>query len=226
MKYYLDEQKTLLFQEPTRFEQQLQSTPYQKSTTKESTKIETSNAIGNDLWRQLKRVSIPVFSGDKRDYENWKATFTACIDQAPASPEYKLLQLRQYLSGEALRTVEKLGHSALAYEAAKERLERKYGGTRRQVALYLEELENFKAIRPGNAKDLEEHVDLLDVAVINLQEAGRHEELGNGSLYLKLQKKLTEQMISQYYRWMFEKKKDESVLSLREWVIQSLNFKQ
>jgi hypothetical protein len=219
-----DEQKTLLFQEPTRFEQQLQSTPYQKSTTKESTKIETSNAIGNDLWRQLKRVSIPVFSGDKRDYENWKATFTACIDQAPASPEYKLLQLRQYLSGEALRTVEKLGHSALAYEAAKERLERKYGGTRRQVALYLEELENFKAIRPGNAKDLEEYVDLLDVAVINLQEAGRHEELGNGSLYLKLQKKLTEQMISQYYRWMFEKKKDESVLSLREWVIQESEF--
>ncbi len=207
-----DEQKTLLFQEPTRFEQQLQSTPYQKSTTKEPTKIETSNAIGNDLWRQLKRVSIPVFSGDKRDYENWKATFTACIDQAPASPEYKLLQLRQYLSGEALRTVEKLGHSALAYEAAKERLERKYGGTQRQVALYLEELENFKAIRPGNARDLEEYVDLLDVAVINLQEAGRHEELGNGSLYLKLQKKLTEQMISQYYRWMFEKKKDESVL--------------
>ncbi len=123
-----DEQKTLLFQEPTRFEQQLQSTPYQISTTKESTKIETSNAIGNDLCRQLKRVSIPVFSGDKGDYENWKATFMACIDEVPASPEYKLLQLQQYLSGEALRTVEKLGHSALAYEAAKERLESRVHG--------------------------------------------------------------------------------------------------
>ncbi len=31
-------------------------------------------------------------------------------------------------------------------------------------------------------------------------------------------------MISQYYRWMFEKKKDESVLSLREWVIQESEF--
>jgi hypothetical protein len=90
--------------------------------------------------------------------------------------------------------------------------------------LYLEELENFKAIRPGNAKDLEEFVDLLDVAVINLQEAGRDEELRNGSLYLKLQKKLTEQMTSQYCRWLFEKKKDESVLSLREWVIQESEF--
>ncbi|CAB4034781.1 Hypothetical predicted protein, partial [Paramuricea clavata] len=113
-----------------------------------------------DVQKQLKRVSIPVFSGDKRNYENWKATFIACIDQAPASPEYKLLQLRQYLSGEALKTVEKFGHSAIAYEAAKERLDRKYGGTRRQVALYLEELENVKAIRPGNSKDLEEFVDI------------------------------------------------------------------
>lgn len=175
------------------------------------------------MWRQLKRVSIPVFSGDKCNYENWKATFIACIDQAPASPEYKLLQLRRYLSGEALKTVEKLGHSAIAYEAAKERLYRKYGGTRRQVALYLEELENFKAIRPGNSKE-EEFVDILDVAVINLQENGRHEELGNGSLYLKLQKKLTEPMICEYHRWIFEKKKAESVLSLRDWVIQESEF--
>ena len=111
------------------------------------------NTIGNDLWRQLKRVSIPVFSSDKWNYENWKATFTAYIDQAPATPEYKLLQLRQYLSGEALRAVDKMGHSALAYEAAKEKLERKYGGSRRQVARYLEELENFRAIRSGNSKD-------------------------------------------------------------------------
>ena len=28
--------------------------------------------IGQDLWRQLRRVSIPVFIGDKRNYENWK----------------------------------------------------------------------------------------------------------------------------------------------------------
>ena len=75
--------------------------------------------IGNNSWRQLKRVSIPIFSGDKRNYKNWKATFTACINQASATPEYKLLQPRQYLSVEALQAVEKLGHSALSYEVQK-----------------------------------------------------------------------------------------------------------
>ncbi|MCG7879401.1 MAG: hypothetical protein N0C90_24170 [Candidatus Thiodiazotropha endolucinida] len=89
-----------------------------------STQTESSiqPSIGQDLWRQLKRVQIPVFSGNKRTYQSWKAAFIACIDSAPATGEYKLLQLRQYLSGEALAVIDNLGHSATAYEAAKERL--------------------------------------------------------------------------------------------------------
>ena len=45
------------------------------------------------------------------------------MDNAPATGEYKLLQLRQYLTGEALKCIENLGHSAFAYAAAKKRLE-------------------------------------------------------------------------------------------------------
>ena len=127
--------------------------------------------IGRDMWTQLKHVAISVFSGNKKTYESWKAAFIACIDKAPATPEYKLLQLRQYLSGEALKTIENLGHSGYAYEAAKERLERKFGGQRRQNAIRLEELENFKPLRPDNSKDLEDFAGLLDIAVINLKEA-------------------------------------------------------
>ena len=119
-------------------------------------------SIGQDLWRQLKRVQIPVFAGEKRTYSNWKAAFQACIDSAPATPEYKLLQLRQYLAGEALKSIENLGHSAVAYQAAKERLDRKFGGKRRQIAIYLDELERFQHIRLGNARDLEQFADLLD----------------------------------------------------------------
>ena len=54
----------------------------------------------------------------------------------------------------------------MAYEAMMDRLERKYGGRRRQIAIYLEELEQFKQIRIGNSRDLEHFADLLDVAVI------------------------------------------------------------
>ena len=67
----------------------------------------------------------------------------------------------------------------------------KYGGRRGQIALYLEELGDFKPIRVGNTKDTEKFADIQDIEVINLKEAGRHKELGNGSLYDKLQRKMT-----------------------------------
>ncbi|XP_068715766.1 myosin-10-like [Montipora foliosa] len=197
----------------------------------ETRKIPTNNwaessstpSLGKDMWNQLMHVSIPISNGDKRLYEGWKMAFMACVDKAPATPEYKLLQLRQYLSGEALRVMEPLGHSAAAYETANERLERKFGSKRRQIALHLEELENFKPLRPGNARDLERLADLLDVTVVNLREACRHDELGSGSLYLSC-KKLTEAMLAHYHRWIHENGRWQSVETLRQFIIQEAEF--
>ena len=162
----------------------------------------TTPAIGQDLWTQLKRVQIPIFSGDKRNYPSWKAAFYACIDNAPVTPEYKMLQLRQYVAGEALNAIENLGHSSSAYEAAKDRLERKYGGKRRQIAIFLEDLERFEQIQSCSAEELERFADLLDLTVINLKEAGEHQDLGDGSLYVQLQRKLPQFLLTRYHRWL------------------------
>ena len=108
----------------------------------------------------------------------------------------------------------------------KERLERKFGGHRRQKALYLEEVDNFRPICPGNYKEIEKFADLLDITIVNLKEANRSDELKDGLLYLKLQKKLPTSMLSSYHRWIFEKQKRESVESLREGYCKKLNFKQ
>ena len=51
-----------------------------------------------------------MFHGDKRTNQRLKAAFLTCIDNAPATPEYKLLQLRQCVSGEALQMIESVGH--------------------------------------------------------------------------------------------------------------------
>ena len=189
-----------------------------------SVRVNEQELIGMDLWKQMKRISIPIFDGNKSTYESWKAAFTACIDQAPATPEYKLLQLRQHLTGEALKCIENLGHSAGAYEASKNRLEKKFGGLRRRLALYIEQLEGFRSIQYGNAKDLEQFADLLDVAIINLRESRQYHELGTGSLYVKLQRKLPEMMLANYHRWIFENNHLESVETLRDWLVQEAEF--
>ncbi|XP_064653089.1 uncharacterized protein LOC135503443 [Lineus longissimus] len=192
----------------------------------QSTPEEPENKkIGQDLWKQLKRVSIPTFTGDVRTYENWKAAFLACIDKAPATPEYKLLQLRGCLSGEALKTIENLGHSPSAYIAAKERLERKYGGRRRQVTLQFEELTSFPQIRPGNAKDLDKFADMLDIVVINLKDVGFQSELDSQLLYSVLFKKMTVTMVADYHRWVKERNEKESIEVLRRFVISESEYR-
>ena len=65
---------------------------------------------------------------------------------------------------------------------------------------------------------------MLDIAIINLKEAGLHHELGDGSLYTKLQRKLPQSMLASYQRWVFENNISESVVALRTWVIQESEF--
>ena len=57
-----------------------------------------------------------------------------------------------------------------------------------------------------------------------MKEANRLEELKDGLLYVKLQKKLPASMLASYHRWIFEKCKRESVEVLREWAIQESEF--
>ena len=180
--------------------------------------------IEQDLWKQLKRIEIPVFSGDKRKYESWKAAFQACVDRAPATGEFKMLQLKQCLAGEALCAIEHLRHSTAAYDAAKERLEKKFGGKRRQISTYYEDIDQFQQIRPNHSKDLEQYADLLELLVIKLKQAGHLGELGNGSLYSKLQQKIPECMLARYHRWLFESGTEESVAALKTWVFQESEF--
>ena len=164
-----------------------------------------------------------MFSGDKMNYQSWKAAFLACIDSAQATGEYELLQLRQCLSG-ALRAIENLAHSTMAYNVAKERLGRKLGGKRCQMSICFEDLEKFRQIRPGHTKDLEEFTDLLEITVIKLKEADQHYELGDGSLYSKLQQKLPESMLARYYRWISESRTNKSVVAFKTWVFEESQF--
>ena len=47
------------------------------------------DAAGKDLWKQLEKLSLPIFDGKKKNYNNWKEAFMAYISKAPASAEYK-----------------------------------------------------------------------------------------------------------------------------------------
>ena len=88
----------------------------------------------------------------------------------------------------------------------------------------MEDLEQFQQIQSGNAEELERFADLLDITIINLKEAGDHQDLGDGSLYIQLQKKLSQSLLARYHRWLFENNMTESVVALQTWVLQESHF--
>ena len=98
----------------------------------------------------------PSVERNRHTIMTWRTAFNVCVDQQPISPELKLLQLRQYLSGPLLGTVETYGYSASAYTTALKRLDQKYGGERRKTAVHTMALSNLPAIREkGTAAELE-----------------------------------------------------------------------
>ena len=81
---------------------------------------------------KLKGVDLPKFSGeDKADFEPWRAAFMSVVDVMDIPVGEKVLRLQSSLTGKALALVKDLGYSVNAYERAKEKLEKKYGGERR-----------------------------------------------------------------------------------------------
>ena len=53
---------------------------------------ETSNhSIDKYMWRNLRSVGISMFDENTSKYASWIAAFKGCVDNGPATPEYKLL---------------------------------------------------------------------------------------------------------------------------------------
>ena len=147
----------------------------------------------------LTRLSIPKFKGDKRIFESWYASFYQIVGKYEKVPrEQKLLRLYSCLEGEPLLRIQNLGYSATAYDVAIARLIRKYGGKRHELTMRLEELDKFRGVRVGNANDLERFSELLDTLMVKLCDFSQDGELGAGSLYVSLLRKLSEQLVVKY----------------------------
>ena len=122
------------------------------------------------------------------------------------------------LEGEALCTIQNLGYSAAAYDVAIARPVRNYGGKRRELTMRLEELDKFRGVREGNANDLEHFAELLDTLIVKLCDAGQEGELGAGSLYVSLLRKVNEQLIVKYQDLLKEKHLEGNVKNLHDFV--------
>ena len=168
---------------------------------------------------KLKRVDLPKFSGeDKADYEPWKAAFMSIVDGMDIPVGEKVLRLQSSLTGKALALVKDLGFSVNAYERAKEKLERKYGGERRLQIKHLTALRGWQKVRPRNLEDMENFQGILERVWIALKDCGPGQELQGHNLNLTAKEKLSEEDVQAYKHWLLDHSLEDSFESLIEWV--------
>ena len=88
-----------------------------------------------------------------------------------------MARLRQCLTGNALEAIRGLGVTTPEYEEAKEILKSKYGGARRLLRAYMDQLEQMPSIRSNDIHALEKFADLVRITVVKLQAEGKDGEL-------------------------------------------------
>ena len=136
-----------------------------------------------------------------------------------------MARLRQCLTGSALEVIRGLGVTVHEYEEAKEIFKTKYGGTRRLLRAYLDQLEQAPLIRSNDIHAVEKFVDLVRITVVKLQAERRDGELEDGTLHSLLVKKLTNRQLENYSRWLNERARQKSVTAFRDWLKDEVIFR-
>ena len=140
--------------------------------------------------RHLKPLRVPNFDGNKAKFEEFWSLFQSSVDASNEPVNLKMARLQQSLVGRAHEAIRGLWASAPEYEEAKEILKTKFGGQRRQIRAYMDELKNLPEMRYNDMENFERFADLVRVTVVKLKTENRHAELGEDTLHSRLVKKL------------------------------------
>ncbi|XP_028407849.1 uncharacterized protein LOC114530429 [Dendronephthya gigantea] len=196
--------------------------PFKKVSENTVDHVPTSKA---EVERNLERLQVPKFDGDKLKFASFWAAFSAIVDETSALPRYKMLRLKACLEGNAAEAIAKLGYLDEAYEEAKRTLIRKFGGDRRQIQAHLENLRATKSFQDDDVLEIERFSDSLVHSIVTLKEQKQWNELRpNSTLYLLLIEKVPRSMLSRFFRWLSEKVKEETLESLSDWLVEETEF--
>ena len=183
--------------------------------------LNESHGNQEDRSRFLKPLKVPTFSGDKQKFEDFWALFRSLVDESAEPANLKMARLRQCLTGNASEAIRGLGVTTPEYEEAKEILKSKYGGARRLLRAYMDQLEQMPSIRSNDIHALEKFADLVRITVVKLQAEGKEGELGDGTLHSLMVKKLSDRQLENYSRWLNER----AVIAFRDWLKYEVRFR-
>ena len=167
--------------QPLNVEQMIPSTSTAPTTNYH---VEESPCVtGGSINRNLKALRVPKFDGTKASFEEFWCLFESLVDKSAEPVNINMARFRECLSGGALEAIRGLGVSEAEYTEAKEIIQSKFGGERRQLRAYMEELEKTPSLRNNDGSSFDRFTDLVRVTVAKLKAEGLEAELGEGTLH-------------------------------------------
>ena len=82
----------------------------------------------------------------------------------------------------------------------------------------MDQLEKMPQLQSIDVQGFEKFADLVRITVVKLQAEQRNGKQGEGILHSLLVKKLAEDQVEKYVRWIQEQTRERSVQSLKEWL--------
>ena len=116
----------------------------------------------------LKPLKVLSYGGDKTKFGEFWGLFESLVDQSKEPVNLKMARLRQCLYGSTLEAIQGLGVSEPEYEEVKEILIAKFGGQRRQLRAYMDQLERMPQMK-NDVQGFQRFADLVCITVVKLK---------------------------------------------------------
>ncbi len=173
---------------------QLASTPAGRDVS-----TPTDNKEIQQFFQGLAKPHLPKFDGNRDRFEDWRAQFEVFVDQSKVPVKFKMIMLKNSLSGHPYKLVSNLGFTEAQYKMAMFKLDQRYGGETRTAKKYLDHLLQWKEVAEGDLKGIEDLANQLCDVVSKLEGTDHAQELiGNTILYTLVKQKVPQSLLVKY----------------------------
>ena len=168
-----------------------------KTTSKTQSRLEEEEL--KKFFQGMAKPKLPNFNGDRQKYQDWWGQFDAFVHQAKVPTRFKMMMLKDSLTGKAADLVKGLGYTEIQYAAAIKKLNTRYGGQTRMVQSLIDSILKVDPIDMKELEKLERFNNLLADIIAKLYDAGQQNELqGPSTLYTLVQQRIPDELLVEY----------------------------
>ena len=151
------------------------------------------------FFQGVAKPRLPKFTGERGQFNDWWEQFDIFVNQADVPVRFKMVMLKNSLSGAPADLVKQLGYTEIQYQMAIAKLHQRYGGERRLLQQHIEAITSTTPVKEDNLKGLSDISNKIYDIAGKLKDAGQGNELiGNSALYTIVLQKIPDSLLIQY----------------------------